>query len=109
MILPCLYHGLTKRLLHEWCAGPTYDWAELKDAIASACLRLARVTCSVRQALICGINGWPRCFKDKLDRMQEVVTYVGGKSCHTSALDSLSSMRCYIVANRRYSCEAFVQ
>jgi len=30
MILPCPYHGVTKRLLHRWCAGPTHDWAELK-------------------------------------------------------------------------------
>jgi len=109
MVLPCPYHGLTKRLLHRWCAGPIYDWAKLKDAIPSAFLRLAHVTCSVRQALICEINGWLICFKDKLDRMQEVVTYVGGKSCHTSALDSLGSMRFYIVADRRCSCEVLVQ
>lgn len=37
----------------------------------------------------------------------QAVSQMGGKSCHTSALYSLSSMGFHIVAIRRPSCEAF--
>lgn len=58
------YDGQTRRLRNGWCAVPTYHWAPLRDAIPLAFLRMARMTCSVRQGFNCGINGWLRCFND---------------------------------------------